>query len=232
MPPFSLLNLAASDPVALYAVAALAIVIAGAVLWRRSHGGAMLAGAVVALTLWGGTTSWAIATLPTPAPMASEATVAELATQVELLSAELRALAGRGVSAMPTALPGATPALQPQPLTGVVAGPEPAPAPTPEATRRPSATRAAADEPEPARPPLIATTVPRRGDDPTGGLPPDHSSVFAHVVAQGDRLAAIARLYLPPDRELTAFANQIAVLNRIEDPSALTIGRTLWIPAQ
>ncbi len=234
MPPFNLPNLPESDPIAFYAGAALATAVAGAVLWRFSRGRAMLAGTVAALALWGGVTSWAIATLPPPAAVATEATVAELAAQVALLSAELRTLNGGDVSTVPTeisaAVPGAVPEQAPAPMAGVVAGPEPAP--TPGATSRPSAARVRPEEPEPERPPLIATTVPRRGVDTTGDVPPDRSAVFAHVVVQGDRLAAIARLYLPPDRERTEFADQIALLNGIDDPAVVTIGRTLWIPAQ
>lgn len=225
LPEVGLPNLLESDPVALYAATALVTVIAGAVLWRLSRGAAMMAGTVAALALWGGATSWAIATLPPPAPMATEATVAELAAQVELLSAELRALAGRGVSAMPRA----TPEQPPAPLAGVVAGPEPAP---PPGATRPSATLAAAEAPDPEDPPLIATPVPYRDDDPTAVAIPDWSALFSHVVVQGDRLHTIARLYLPPDRGLTEFANRIVMINRIYDPGILKIGRTLWIPAQ
>ena len=153
MPSFSLPNLLESAPVVPYVAGGVAIALAGAVLWRRSHTAAALAGTVLALALWGGATSWAIATLPSPAPMATEATVAELAAQVELLSAELRTLTGCGVSAVPSAMPEQPSA----PLAGVVAGPEPAP--TPEATRQPSVTLAMPEEPEPSRPPSVATPV-------------------------------------------------------------------------
>ena len=211
MPSFSLPNLLESAPVVPYVAGGVAIAIAGAVL---------------ALALWGGATSWAIATLPSPAPMATEVTVAELAAQVELLSAELRTLTGGGVSAVPSAMPEQPSA----PLAGVGAGPEPAP--TPEATRQPSVTLAMPEEPEPSRPPSVATPVLRRGDEPTADVPPDRSAVFSHMVVEGDKLNTIVRLYLPPDGELTEFTDRIAALNELDDVAIITLGQTLWIPAR
>ena len=118
--------------------------------------------------------------------------------------------------------PATTDADSPPPaaLAGVIA----TPTATPEA---------GGDQPSAATPTATAATpTPTATPEPTATPPPEQPGVREHTVAEGDTLYSIALLYLPRDKNLPAFVEEIAALNEISDANSIVLGQLIRVPVQ
>ena len=114
----------------------------------------------------------------------------------------------------------------PASIDGIVPTAEPTETPEPTATEGPAATATAQGTASP-----VATTPPDSTATAEPTAEPTATAVTYTVVA-GDTMLAIAEQFLPPDRELNQFANEIAAANGIGDITQIQVGQVLEIPGQ
>jgi LysM repeat protein len=88
----------------------------------------------------------------------------------------------------------------------------PTPTPTPVVTSTPAAT---------TTPTPTSTATPTATAEPT---------FEPYIVESGDSLFLIAERFLPAGRELGEFADEIAEINGIDDPTQILVGQELQIP--
>lgn len=97
-----------------------------------------------------------------------------------------------------------------------------------ESTIEPSAS----PTPTPAdlSPTITATAEPTVS--PTKTPPPstEPESTPEHTVSQGDTLFSIALFYLPTDKDVLTFVEEIASFNNIADANSIVLGQVLQIP--
>lgn len=102
----------------------------------------------------------------------------------------------------------------PTPTATVEATPTMTPSATPTATAAATSTATATSTPT-ATPTTTATPEP---------------TFETYLVEEGDSLFLIAERFLPAGRELGEFADEIAEINGIDDPTQIFIGQELQIP--
>lgn len=110
----------------------------------------------------------------------------------------------------------------PSPLAGFQ---PPTPTPTVEVT--PTMTPTATATPTAATSTATATGTPTA--TPTATETPE-PTFETYLVEEGDSLFLIAERFLPTGRELGEFADEIAEINGIDDPTQIFIGQELQIP--
>ena len=123
--------------------------------------------------------------------------------------------------------PATTDADSPPPpaLAGVIATPTATPAADGD---QPSAATPTAT----ATPASAATPTPAATPEPTATPTPQQPGVRQHTVAEGDTLYSIALLYLPRDKDLLAFVEEIAAFNEISDANSIVLGQLIRVPVQ
>ena len=97
------------------------------------------------------------------------------------------------------------------------------------ATATPQSSGPATTTPVPtatATPEPTATATP----EPTAG--PPRPTFTEHTVAEGDTLFSIALQYLPADKEVLTFVDEIAAFNDLADPGEISIGAVIKVPLQ
>ena len=112
----------------------------------------------------------------------------------------------------------------PAPLAGFVP-----PTPTPAVEATPSATATPATPiatVTPATPTSTATIRPT-----PAATAPAEPTFEEYIVESGDSLFLIAERFLPAGRDLSEFADEIAAVNDIDDPTQIFIGQILQIPS-
>ena len=105
----------------------------------------------------------------------------------------------------------------PAALAGVI------PVATATATIEPPAAVTATPTPSPT-----ATPEPTATAEPTAA--PPRPSFREHTVAEGDTMFSIALQYLPPDKEVLAFVEEIAAFNDLSDANAISLGAVIKVP--
>lgn len=89
----------------------------------------------------------------------------------------------------------------------------------------------APDTPQPITAPaatatLEATAAPAATAPPSGGA----IAIREHTVAAGDTLYSIADLYLPGDKNLVTFMEEIIVFNDVSDEDSIVPGQVIRVP--
>jgi LysM repeat protein len=121
--------------------------------------------------------------------------------------------AGADRDAPPSPLAGFQP---PTPTATVEVTPTPTPTPSPTSTATATATSEATATSTPTATPTVTSTP-----EPT---------FETYVVEEGDSLFLIAERFLPAGQDLGEFADAIAEINGIDDPTQIFIGQELQIP--
>ena len=113
----------------------------------------------------------------------------------------------------------------PASIEGIVGGP----VPTTTATAAPSVTATSTATAAPT-----STTTPAATAQPTSAPTSTTTPVEAvtYTVRSGDTMSAIAELFLPAERDLNQFIDEIAALNGIPDITQIQVGQVLEIPGQ
>ncbi len=118
----------------------------------------------------------------------------------------------------------------PAPLAGVIA--TPAATVTGDGDQPPQGAAATATPATPATPAATATAeataAPAASPPPSGGA----IAMREHTVSDGDTLFSIAERYLPPDKDVLTFVEEIAAFNDVSDADSIVLGQVIRVPLQ
>jgi LysM repeat protein len=95
----------------------------------------------------------------------------------------------------------------------------------------PTATATLTPTPTPT-PPSAATATPTPSPTPDATAAPANPDFREHTVSEGDTLFSIALLYVPRDKDVLDFVEEIAAYNELTDANAITLGTVLKIPLE
>ena len=116
-----------------------------------------------------------------------------------------------------------------QPPQGAEATATPATPATPAATATAEATATPATPATPAATATAeATAAPAASPPPSGGA----IAMREHTVSDGDTLFSIAERYLPPDKDVLTFVEEIAAFNDVSDADSIVLGQVIRVPLQ
>jgi LysM repeat protein len=77
-----------------------------------------------------------------------------------------------------------------------------------------------------------ATSTPASSATPEPTAGPARPTFREHTVAEGDTMFSIAFQYLPANKNVLVFVEEIAALNELSDVNAISIGSVLKVPLQ
>lgn len=79
---------------------------------------------------------------------------------------------------------------------------------------------------------VTPTPVPTATSTPEPTAGPARPTFREHTVAEGDTMFSIALEYLPANKEVLVFVEEIAAFNELSDVNAISIGSVLKVPLQ
>ncbi|MEE8422141.1 MAG: LysM domain-containing protein [Dehalococcoidia bacterium] len=96
----------------------------------------------------------------------------------------------------------------------------------------PAVTATAAPSTATPTPTASPTATPAPSPTPDATAAPPRPDFREHTVADGDTLFSIALQYLPRNKEVLTFVEEIAAFNDLTDANAITLGTMLKIPLE